>query len=73
MITAELLDDWLEGTRCSVNEKQLQFLELMVDRVKAEYNLPGARCRLGRALEGSPCATCCTARRARANPTSCIM
>ena len=36
----ELLDDWLEGTRCAVKEKQLQFLELMVDRVKAEYNLP---------------------------------
>ena len=31
MITAELLDDWLEGTRCSVNEKH---------RVKAEYSLP---------------------------------
>ena len=52
MITAELLDDWLEGAQCSVNEKQLEFLELVVDRIKTEYNLPRrplpARGRAGR-------------------------
>ena len=40
VVTAELLDDWLEGAQSTVNAKQLEFLELVVDRVKAEYNLP---------------------------------
>ena len=42
MVTSAMLDDWLDGVRCRVNDKQFDFLELVVDRVKAEYNLPRA-------------------------------
>ena len=39
-MTAETLSHWLDGARGRANPEQFRFLQLVVDRVAAEYDLP---------------------------------
>ena len=38
-MTLELIEDWLDGTRCQVNTKQFDFLQLVADRLMVECGL----------------------------------
>ena len=39
MVSVELIEDWLDGTRGQVNTKQFDFLQLVADRLMVEYGL----------------------------------
>ena len=45
-ISRAMIEDWLEGARSQVNEKQFQFLQIVVDRLVVELGLQDASASL---------------------------